>query len=51
MADLPSSQRRTKSPMKPPEKGAKPKKITTKNPPGGSQTPGAKGTHKPKRKR
>lgn len=28
--------------MKKPEKGDKPKKITTKNPPGGPGTPGAK---------
>lgn len=28
--------------MPKPKKGEKPKKITTKNPPGGSQTPGAK---------
>lgn len=36
--------------MKPPMKGGKPKRITTKNPPGGSETPGAKGTYpKPKK--
>lgn len=34
--------------MKPPQKGAKPKRITTKNPPGGSQTPGAKKAAKKK---
>ena len=28
--------------LKPPEKGKKPKKITTTNEPGGSMTPGAK---------
>ena len=28
--------------MKKPEKGKKPEKITTKNPPGGPHTPGAK---------
>ena len=28
--------------MKLPEKGAKPRQIKTKNPPGGTQTPGAK---------
>lgn len=28
--------------MPKPEKGKKPKKYTTKNPPGGSKTPGAK---------
>ena len=28
--------------LKKPEKGKKPKKITTKNSPGGPQTPGAK---------
>jgi len=30
--------------MPKPKKGGKPKRIKTKNPPGGSQTPGAKGT-------
>jgi hypothetical protein len=29
-------------PMKAPKKGRKPKRITTKNPPGGPHTPGAK---------
>lgn len=29
-----------KKPMKKPEKGKKPKKITTENPPGGPMTPG-----------
>jgi len=28
--------------MKKPQKGAKPKRIRTKNPPGGPRTPGAK---------
>jgi len=28
--------------LKPPEKGGKPKEITTSAPPGGDQTPGAK---------
>ena len=32
--------------MKKPEKGGKPKKIETKNPPGGPHTPGEKGTYK-----
>lgn len=44
MQDGPSSQRRTKQ-MAKPERGNKPKKITTKNPPGGPKTPGAKGTY------
>lgn len=35
--------------MKPPKKGAKPKRIRTKNPPGGSQTPGAKKKRKKKK--
>jgi hypothetical protein len=33
--------------MKKPERGDKPKRITTQAPPGGKQTPGAKGTYKP----
>jgi len=40
MSDGPSSQRRTKE-MPRPER-SKPKRITTKNPPGGPHTPGAK---------
>lgn len=32
--------------MAEPEKGRKPKKITSKNPPGGARTPGAKATKK-----
>lgn len=31
-----------KNPLPPPKKGDKPKQITTKNPPGGPHTPGAK---------
>lgn len=34
--------------MKRPERGGKPKKIETENPPGGPKTPGEKGTYKPK---
>jgi hypothetical protein len=36
--------------MPKPESGGKPKKITTKNPPGGPRTPGAKGTYPKKGK-
>ncbi len=32
--------------MKPPKSGGKPKRITTKNPPGGAYTPGAKAKKK-----
>lgn len=32
--------------MPKPKSGGKPKRITTKNPPGGPKTPGAKGTYK-----
>ena len=35
--------------MKKPKKGPKPKKIKTKNPPGGPYTPGAKKRKKKKR--
>lgn len=37
--------------MKPPQRGAKPKRIRTKNPPGGSQTPGAKKARAKKKKK
>ena len=33
---------KVEKPMKPPQTGGKPKRITTKNPPGGPHTPGAK---------
>ena len=39
---------RKKPKMKPPEKGGTPKEIVAKGPPGGSGTPGAKGTYKRK---
>ena len=41
---------KTKKPMKPPMKGGKPKRITTKNPPGGPFTPGAKAAKRKKKK-
>lgn len=37
--------------MKKPKKGGKPKQIKTKNKPGGSKTPGAKGTYPKKKKK
>jgi hypothetical protein len=37
-----SRERRDPGAMKKPETGGTPKKITTKNPPGGPHTPGAK---------
>lgn len=37
--------------MKPPKKGPKPKRITTKNKPGGPHTPGAKGTYPMKKEK
>ena len=46
MSDGPSSQRRTKEWPKP-ESGGKPKRITTKNEPGGPKTPGAKAKKQP----
>jgi len=42
MSDGPSSQRRTKEMPEPEKAKTKPKRITTKNPPGGPHTPGAK---------
>ena len=42
MSDGPSSQRRTKERPEPEKAKTKPKRITTKNPPGGPHTPGAK---------
>ena len=48
MSDGPSSQRRTKE-MPRPER-SKPKRITTKNPPGGPHTPGEKAKRKKKGK-
>ena len=44
----PSSQRRTKEMVKPKRAAGKRKKVTTKNPPGGPHTPGAKGTYRGK---
>lgn len=39
---MPQHETEAPKPMPVPEKGEKPKRITAKNPPGGSQTPGAK---------
>jgi len=46
MSDGPSSQRRTKEWPKP-KSGGKPKRIATKNEPGGPHTPGAKAKKQP----
>lgn len=37
--------------MKKPQSGGKPKRITTKNKPGGPQTPGAKKARKKRKKK
>lgn len=39
-----------KNKLKPPKKGGKPKRITTKNKPGGPETPGAKEKRKKNKK-